>query len=107
MRQRTIKIRVSEAELEAFRDKAQAAGLTLSELLRVAASGAPIPSRKHTQADAHLLVQLLGQLGRIGNNLNQLAKAANAGKVPVPLEHVKTRLDELNELRLLLRRQLE
>jgi hypothetical protein len=55
----------------------------------------PNPSRKPAIADHKLFAQLLGAIGqsRIASNINQLAKAANSGSLPVNHEV----LEGLNE----------
>ncbi len=81
MRNRIVRIRVSDAELAALKSLAAARGLSLSDLLRRAALGIRMPVRRFDQADAVVLVRTLGELGRIGGNLNQLVRRANAGKL--------------------------
>jgi hypothetical protein len=68
------------AELEA---RAVRAGLAVGAYLRQQALGGSGPrARRRPPVDADALLLLEGQLGRIGNNLNQLARAANAGGWP-------------------------
>jgi Bacterial mobilisation protein (MobC) len=68
------------AELEA---RSARAGLTATAYLRQQALGGAGPrARRRPPVDADALLMLEGQLGRIGNNLNQLARAANAGGWP-------------------------
>jgi len=81
MRNRTVRLRVSEAELSALKSLAVARGLSLSDLLRRAGLGTRMPVRRFDQTDAAMLVRILGELGRIGGNLNQLSRRANAGKL--------------------------
>ena len=52
----------------------------------------PPPSRKPKIKDQKLLAKLLGALGqsRIASNINQLAKAANSGSLPVNEEVLKS-----------------
>ena len=81
MRNRIVRLRVSDAELSALKSLAAARGLSLSDLLRRAGLGTRMPARRFDQADAAILVRTLGELGRIGGNLNQLTRRANAGKL--------------------------
>ncbi len=68
------------AELEA---RAERAGVSVAAYLRQQALGGSGPrARRRPHADAAALLQLLGQVGRIGSNINQLAHAANAGGWP-------------------------
>lgn len=57
-------------------------------------NGKPAPRRREPTHDQKMLAQILAKLGQshIASNLNQLAKAANSGSLPVTPE---TR-DELN-----------
>jgi len=78
-----IKLRVSEEERESWNAKAKAKGLTLADYFRLLANEeptgiaptSPIKNRKFTKTDP----ELLRQIGWIGNNLNQIARAANQG----------------------------
>lgn len=79
-----------------FEEKANleraAAGMSLSAFIRwrLFDPDAPAPKSrgKHPVKDQRALAQLLALLGqsRIANNLNQLAKAANSGSLPVTPE---------------------
>jgi hypothetical protein len=81
MRDRIVRIRISDAELAALKSSAAARGLSLSDLLRRAALGIRMPVRRFDQADVVVLLRTLGELGRIAGNLNQLVRRANAGKL--------------------------
>ncbi|WP_409999688.1 plasmid mobilization protein [Rhizobium leguminosarum] len=82
MRNQIIRCRVSSGEIAAMKDLARARGLSLSEMIRRAALGIRMPSRTMDRTDVVYLAQVLGHLGHIGGNLNQLARRANAGKLP-------------------------
>jgi hypothetical protein len=61
--------------------KADRAGLTFGAYIRHVALGDAGPrAQRKTPVDAQLLRQLLGEVGRVGNNLNQIARALNAGQ---------------------------
>lgn len=82
-RQRTeiIPVRVTDEERAAIAAKADAAGLTLAAYLRAAALGSPGPRARRRLPVSHVaLRQLLGELGRVGNNVNQIARALNSGE---------------------------
>ena len=70
-RTRMVRIRFTEDEYAAVSQKAIASSLTLSELVRRAALEKPLPQPKSEMAATY------EQLARLGNNVNQLAKAAN------------------------------
>ena len=56
MRDKIVRIRVSDAELSALKSLAAARGLSLSDLLRRAALGIRMPARRFDHADAAILV---------------------------------------------------
>lgn len=79
-RTETLYARLTPAEKTAFLERADKAGMTAAAFLRAAALGDAGPrAQRRAPADKATLLQLLGELGRIGNNINQLARAANAG----------------------------
>lgn len=65
-----LKIRASESELSAWREKAKAAELSLSELLRQSLDQATVANRNDHQ-------RLIIALTRLGVNLNQIAAWVN------------------------------
>ncbi len=67
-------VRLTEAELVALHELARSHGLSLSELARQRLLSGKISPRPQA-ADA----QLLSELNRCGVNLNQIARALNAG----------------------------
>ena len=71
-----VKVRASEAERAEWHAKARSAGLTLSDLVRRAVG------RTHTWTVAHAEVERerTRQVALVGNNLNQIARWANAHK---------------------------
>jgi len=75
-----IKVRVSDAEKQEWLTLADAAGLSVSDLIRAAMQQpiirAPVPKRNRRPAPA-VDPQLLRNLANAGNNLNQLARAVN------------------------------
>ena len=68
-----VHVRVSPAELAAWRAKAATVGVPLSDLLRQAMAR----TRTWTAAAADIERERTRQIARIGNNLNQLARWAN------------------------------
>lgn len=71
-----IEIRCSEEERTAWKAKADAAGLTLSALVRQSLGRV----RTWTAVDRRAVRDQVLQLARIGNNLNQIARWANTHK---------------------------
>lgn len=71
---RWIKLRASAAERARWQALAASRGVNLSELIRASLSGLRLRTRREPPPVAP---ELLRELARIGNNLNQLARAAN------------------------------
>ena len=74
-RGRTVGVRVTEAEAEELRSRAQAARLSTGAYLRRRGLG----QRVRIAAEQRLGAAELRELNRIGVNLNQMARAMNSG----------------------------
>lgn len=82
-----VAVRVSAETAQAWRDAAQRQGVGLSDLIRTRMAepgqepertGRPTPARGPGRGSAPKAdPQLVGELARIGNNLNQIARHAN------------------------------
>lgn len=72
-----LTFRLTERELEVLRHRASSLEMNLSKTLRRAALGKPLRRDKIPA----LNLRAIGDLGRIGNNLNQLVKLAHMGRV--------------------------
>lgn len=78
----TTSFRMTPTERTAVVTAADAAGMGPSSFARVSvlrAAGRGPPIRKRRDAIATVIAPALGQLGRIGNNLNQLTRHAHVG----------------------------
>ena len=73
--------RYSPDEFAQLDEAASRAGLSRASFQRVQSLGTPPKTRSTRRApiERELLAKALGQLGRVGNNLNQIAHAANMG----------------------------
>lgn len=85
----------------------QAAGTPLGTYIRERLLAEPPRRSKLTPADRSALLQVLGTLGqsRIANNLNQLAKQANSGSLPVTPDteaELKAAAQDIAEMRAIL-----
>ena len=87
-----IKVRASGAERRRWQELAAARGVSLSELIRSRLDGTRLRSRREPPPVAP---DLLRELARIGNNLNQLARAANR-REPVTATALLARLIEID-----------
>jgi hypothetical protein len=79
-RKKLVQIRVSDTELAQLAEAADKAGLTLASYARQLVLAAPPPRQgRRPSADKAELARLVAHLGKIGANLNQIARAGNAG----------------------------
>jgi len=75
-----LTIRFTPEERASIDTAAERAGLTSGSYARQTLLGAPAPRQvRRPPVERRELARLLGELGKIGGNLNQLAKAANQG----------------------------
>jgi hypothetical protein len=78
VRDRILTIRLSAEERAAVDEAAERAGLVIGSYARQVLLGAPAPRQvRRPPVERKELARLLGQLGHIGGNINQLARAAN------------------------------
>jgi hypothetical protein len=98
-RQSALRIRLNEAEHAAVVESAERAGLTLAGYARaVLLATAPLRQSRRPPANKAELAVILGQLGKIGSNVNQLARAANA-RLPILDDDLSAALAVLVEMR--------
>lgn len=83
-KQERLTVRFTPAEREQLEALADRAGLTLGSYLRSRALETPtMRAIRRPTAAVEVLKRLLGQVGKIGGNLNQLAKGLNRGETPL------------------------
>jgi hypothetical protein len=88
----SLRVRLSPDDASQIAAKAQAAEVSVSTYIRVATlgyGGERAPRRQPSNDDV-ALAKVLAQLGKIGSNLNQLARAANCGDWPSEPELVQS-----------------
>ena len=91
-RTRTLGVRVTKAEAEELRERAQAAHLSVAAYVRRRALG----RRVRTAPEWRLGAAELRELNRIGVNLNQMARAMNSGvSAPAETREAVERVGEL------------
>jgi len=79
-RNRHLTVRLTEAERAAIDEAAAGAGLMPGSYARQVLLGTPAPRAvRHKPLNGRELARILGALGHIGGNLNQLAKDRNSG----------------------------
>ena len=75
-----LTVRLSSDEKAAVEAAADRAGLTAGSYVRDTILGAPAPRQvRRPPVERRELARILGELGKIGGNLNQLARAVNSG----------------------------
>lgn len=96
-RGRLLQVRLTEAERARIEADAAARRLTAASYARAVLLGEDAPRfvRRPTE-DAAELARLLGQLGKIGSNLNQLARLGNQGQL-VPPPDLASSIEEVRE----------
>lgn len=94
-----VKFRMSEDEAAQLRSKVEQSGMSQQEYLIRAATGQPIMNTEGIK-------ELLPQLGKIGSNLNQIARALNQDKF-YSYKLITENQKELNEIWQLLRQYLQ
>ena len=76
-RSEKLQVRLSPDEIAAL--LAKAGDMSPADYIRTKLLDLePTKSRRRRSVDAEALVRLRGELGKVGSNLNQIAKAANA-----------------------------
>ena len=93
------RVRCTIEEFNAISARADGAGRAVGAFLREAALGNAGPrAQRRPPADHVALRQILGQLGKIGSNLNQIARSMNIGEQP-DLPELKTAIHAYLETR--------
>jgi len=104
-----VEVRTTPADKARWQALAESRSVSLSELVRLALDGQRPrqPSRAHLRrTPPPVEPALLRELARLGNNLNQLARAANR-REPVPAAALLVRLIEIDRELAALRRAHE
>lgn len=98
-RTRQLAVRCTREELEAIQAKADKAGLATGAFARAAMLDSPGPrAQRRAPADKDALLRVLGQLGKVGSNINQIARRLNTGE-RVHLPSLEEALSAYLELR--------
>lgn len=95
-----LTFRLSKEQKEEFIALAEKLGVTYTDLFLSRMFSLPLPRKaKRPPIEVQTLSRLQGHIGSIGNNLNQMARWMNSGKVP-NMEEVHAELAELKKIRL-------
>jgi len=95
-----ISVRCTAEERTRIDEASAQAGLAIGPYLRTLALGKPGPrARRRPPIERAELARLLGHLGKIGSNINQLAHANNGkGRIPA-LEELKALREQIGQIR--------
>jgi hypothetical protein len=89
-------IRFDDDELARVEEAASRAGLAFASYGRAQMLGAPAPrSVRRPPIEKELLARVLGQLGKVGSNLNQVARATNS--TGAEIDEVRAAIAEVRE----------
>ena len=99
-----VQFRASDTELAQIQNDADRAGLTRSDYLRLCICNSPLPrAYRLTKGDAQVLRRILGELGKVGSNLNQMVRYTHQTRDPHPFE---TQLAQYGQVLLEIRHQI-
>lgn len=79
-RQHSLTVRFNATEHAAVVSQAEAVGLTAASFARTQLLDVPAPrGSRRPPVERAQVAQLLGQIGKVGSNINQIARTLNAG----------------------------
>ncbi len=96
---------LTDEEYEAFSDRCKTYGMSQAEFIRQAITGAAIHPIIRVSAASDELLSAVGRMtaeyGKIGSNLNQIARFINENHTPYPnlAEDVRTAISDLAKLK--------
>jgi hypothetical protein len=81
-----VAVRCTAGQHATWTAAAAQAGTNVGDYLRTLADGSPIPRAvRRPPVEREALARMLGEVGKIGSNVNQLARIANtSGDLPKP-----------------------
>ena len=96
----TVTVRLTKDERARLDDLSSRSGLAAGAFMRAATFGDTGPrAKRRPPADHVALRQILGHCGRIGNNLNQIAKRLNEGGGAAPIRELREALAAILDIR--------
>ena len=76
-----VHLRMNETEYTLLIERARASDMTVSEFVRNALNNQNVIIKYEITADVPEIKQLISQFGKIGNNMNQIARYFNQGGI--------------------------
>lgn len=90
-RQRRFQIRILDTEYAQLQQFAEREGLTIASYIRAKALATPTTRAiRRPVVEVQVLTRLLGELHKIGSNINQTARRVNMGDTPLSSEIAST-----------------
>ena len=80
-REHRVTIRLTDTEFSIIENTAEQADMSISEYMRKQIMEGQVNTKFEIVADVKEIKKLIGELGKIGNNLNQIARYFNQGGV--------------------------
>lgn len=80
-RDHRITIRLTDTEFSIIENAAEQAEMSISEYIRTQTMEGQVNTRFEIVADVDQLKKLIGEFGKIGSNLNQIARYFNQGGI--------------------------
>lgn len=95
-----VALRLTQEEHDALHSLCDDYGLSIGELVRVQCLDQPMPRRRVRRAapDVQAVARVLGELSKIGSNMNQIAKHLNSGKT-VELKEIQRAMTDILSIR--------
>jgi len=94
-REFTIRVRVTASEKLRIWQMAADSGYTPSDFMRLRTMAAAQPLRHKPTPERELLLNVMAELGKIGSNVNQIARSLNSRDETGQLASIDT--DEINQ----------
>ena len=76
-----VHLRMNETEYEILLERATATNMTVSDFIRNSLNSQNVIIKYEITADVPEIKRLIGELGKIGSNLNQIARYFNQGGI--------------------------
>lgn len=81
VRSNSIHIRMNDTEYELLQERASAVNMSMTEFIRNALDNQQVTIKYELVADVPQIKKLIGEFGKIGSNLNQIARYFNQGGI--------------------------
>lgn len=101
VRSNSIHIRMNDTEYELLQERANAVNMSIAEFIRNALDNQQVTIKYELVADVPEIKKLIGEFGKIGSNLNQIARHLNSGGAVTPeiITDVRTAILDLDDLK--------